>query len=738
MNQDSLLRRSSNRLFLLWLLTLLLGLQLRPCHAQDGPGYPLGTAFSYQGRLTSGTNAASGSYDVRYSLYGTNFGGIRLAGPLTNAAVAVSNGLFTTYLDFGPGVFSGSNMWLEVAMRPSTNNASFATISPRQLLAPVPYALYAPNAGSADALLGLQIQQNGTSPNLIAGYSGNSVSSGIVGSVIGGGGASNQVNTITGNYGTIGGGLQNSISANPYATIAGGLQNVANGYASTIGGGDYNYANSSYSTVAGGLFNNLALGGNGATISGGQQNNIWPYSGWASVGGGFMNTVGTNYGTVPGGYSNLVTGLFGFAAGQQAQALHQGAFVWADSRNGPFGSTGNDQFLIRANGGVGIGTNNPAGMLHVVGGGSGPVGILMRGWPTGGQSLFSVFPDPTSFPGEGHLGYNPGAWLIPDGSVDQGGHCTSPFGFTIDKANGSCGGLIGFRDAGADTWVIGDDRTTNFILGRFSGPDTYANRIVMPFDNENIILGESGGSVGIGTTPIDSRLQVAAVSGNGVFASTSDSSAAAVFGLGATGVYGYTSTTGGKGVFGQAVAGTGNTCGGLFQYGSQLAYLGTPTLAGDFYGDVHVSGNATVCVLTITGGCDLSEPFKVSSSGVPKGSLVVIDEANPGQLKPSDRAYDTRVAGIVSGANGINPGLMLHQQGLSDGGENVALSGRVYALADAANGPIRPGDLLTTSDTPGHCMRVTDHRRAQGAVIGKAMSPLPTGRGMVLVLVSLQ
>jgi hypothetical protein len=116
----------------------------------------------------------------------------------------------------------------------------------------------------------------------------------------------------------------------------------------------------------------------------------------------------------------------------------------------------------------------------------------------------------------------------------------------------------------------------------------------------------------------------------------------------------------------------------------------------------------------------------------------VIDENVPGQLKLSGRPYDTRVAGIISGANGINPGLSLHQQGALEGGENVALSGRVYALADASLGAINPGDLLTTSSTPGHCMKVTDHAKAQGAIIGKAMSSLEKGKGMVLVLVSLQ
>ena len=110
----------------------------------------------------------------------------------------------------------------------------------------------------------------------------------------------------------------------------------------------------------------------------------------------------------------------------------------------------------------------------------------------------------------------------------------------------------------------------------------------------------------------------------------------------------------------------------------------------------------------------------------------------PGKLKLSAAAYDTRVAGIVSGANGIEPGISLTQEGVLEAGQNVALSGRVYALADASDGPIKPGDLLTTSSIPGHCMKVGDHTRSQGAVIGKAMSSLPEGKGMVLVLVSLQ
>ena len=165
--------------------------------------------------------------------------------------------------------------------------------------------------------------------------------------------------------------------------------------------------------------------------------------------------------------------------------------------------------------------------------------------------------------------------------------------------------------------------------------------------------------------------------------------------------------------------------------GSQLMKL-------DRVGQLLVTGSVVTPVLQITGGADVAEPFKMSSEDIPKGSVVIIDEQNQGHLKLSDGAYDRRVAGIVSGANGINPGISISQQGALEGGQNVALSGRVYVLADASTGAIRPGDLLTTSDTPGHAMKVADYARAQGAVIGKAMSAMTEGKGMVLVLVTLQ
>jgi hypothetical protein len=164
---------------------------------------------------------------------------------------------------------------------------------------------------------------------------------------------------------------------------------------------------------------------------------------------------------------------------------------------------------------------------------------------------------------------------------------------------------------------------------------------------------------------------------------------------------------------------------------------------------IDTAGTVKVNVLQIQGGGDFSENFDIApvhgikagavSTEIERGLVVSIDPANPGKLAVSRRAYDRSVAGIISGAGGIRPGLVMGQQGsIADGKQPVALTGRVWAYCDATQHPIKPGDLLTTSTTPGHAMRVINYRKAQGAIIGKAMTALKGGRGLVLVLVSLQ
>lgn len=155
---------------------------------------------------------------------------------------------------------------------------------------------------------------------------------------------------------------------------------------------------------------------------------------------------------------------------------------------------------------------------------------------------------------------------------------------------------------------------------------------------------------------------------------------------------------------------------------------------------LDVNGWARVHVFEVTGGSDIAEPFRVNAeTKVIPGMVVCIDPENIGEMRLSTTPYDRTVAGVVSGAGGVNTGMTLRQEGsIADGDTPIALTGRVYCYVDAdAGGPIVPGDMLTTSPTVGHAMRVQDHARATGAVIGKAMSSLESGRGLVLVLVNL-
>ena len=145
--------------------------------------------------------------------------------------------------------------------------------------------------------------------------------------------------------------------------------------------------------------------------------------------------------------------------------------------------------------------------------------------------------------------------------------------------------------------------------------------------------------------------------------------------------------------------------------------------------------------IRIRGGADIVEGFDTScGTALEPGTVVVIDPTpgKSGSLMQSTAAYDFKVAGVVSGANGLSPGIHLGQESVMDGDTKVAMTGRVYVKCTTENGAIVPGDLLTTASLAGHAMKATDRSRSHGAVIGKAMSALDKETGLVLVLVNLQ
>jgi hypothetical protein len=602
-----------------------------------------GTAFTYQGRLAEGTNAARGIYDLRFALCDSP-AGPNVLGTVTSNGVPVNNGLFTVTLDFGSGVFDGGARWLEMGVRTNGSTAAYVTLSPRQPISPTPYAIHAANATLFDGQ-----GTNAFAPATgSANYVANALSSGLEGtgaiavwnslSSIGavqlawdGSNSRLGVGTTSPRYklhvseptaadvttlaleaeGRSSEGAINRILFRTGTELDLATRNIASIAAINSNAGSH-HGSLSFSTMEAEILTekmritpagNIGIGTptpeSKLDVAGdlSVQGNLKLTSGVGSSGAGRLQVIS------PGDVIGLT--------------LNSGTRVWdlvsiTSSSTEYFAiqdhTVGSTRFRITENGNVAIGDQLPQAKLDVLGdSSSAPVAIFRQA----------------------HL---------------------SNHGFVaIDSPTDSASrpSFISLRRGGAEKWSVG---------GIYES-DSFGIGTDVNLPNQKVVVTPNG-SVGIGTTSPQAKL--------------------------------------------------------------------------------HVAGDLRTSILTITGGADVAEPFPISGGDIPKGAVLVIDSQNPGQLKQSERAYDKRVAGIVSGANGIQPGITLHQEGALEGTHQVALSGRVYALADAARGAIEPGDLLTTSDTPGHCMRVTDSAQAQGAILGKAMSRLEAGKGLVLVLVTLQ
>jgi hypothetical protein len=181
--------------------------------------------------------------------------------------------------------------------------------------------------------------------------------------------------------------------------------------------------------------------------------------------------------------------------------------------------------------------------------------------------------------------------------------------------------------------------------------------------------------------------------------------------------------------------------GGDLEVAGQLRIPGPvrPEPAAQFGSHVGVDGNLDVAGdIRLLGG-DCAEDFEVAADCedfIVPGVVVVLGPE--GSLRHSTSAYDKRVAGVVAGAGGRRPGIILDRRSDRSRRLPVALMGKVSCNVDADYGCVDVGDLLTTSDTPGHAMKASDPSRAFGAVIGKALESLRSGRAMIPVLVCLQ
>jgi hypothetical protein len=324
-----------------------------------------GTAFTYQGQINVNGAPADGSYDLTFTLYTNSSGGAVTAGPITNLATAVSNGLFTTTIDFGADAFTGSSNWVQIGVR-TNGAATFSALTPLQQITPSPYAIYAPNAGlaatadSANSVAAanvsgtLQLSQlptglltnaqpgvtlsgtfsgdgagvtnvnavalNGLKATNFWQTAGNSGTSPTNGNFLGttdnqplelwvGQSRALRLEPDTNNFGApnvIGGAPNNFVDPGIYgATIAGGgvLNYTTNGYEPGPGS---NHVSAIWGAIGGGRRNTVAA--DHSAIAGGHDNLIQPLAYDSAIGGGSFNTINNSdeESVIAGGENNTV------------------------------------------------------------------------------------------------------------------------------------------------------------------------------------------------------------------------------------------------------------------------------------------------------------------------------------------------------------------------------------------------------------------------------------------------
>ena len=393
--------------------------------------------------------------------------------------------------------------------------------------------------------------------------------------------------------------------------------------------------------------------------------------------------------------------------------------------------------MTEANGNIGIGITAPSYKLDVAGNlraarnTSNDIAVQT----TGGTNAWAQFrmQTPSQQWGLGtSQNFNGNQFYLFDGTYNQTRFTIQPNGGEVAFPSPVSNHVAIRTSGGTNSWAQLRMQTTNqsWMLGtsqNFNGDQLYL--VDLTRNQQRMTIQPNGGAIafpsgnfGIGTANPATKLHVEG--GGPVEATIKSGNDRAILvldnGLGASRIV-WTVESGGAGMPGWF---------GIYNRTTRKAGL-------EINGDLLVSVKA----LQITGGADFAENFDVSNenhaaSEIQPGMVVAIDPTNPGKLNLSRRAYDRRVAGIISGAGGVNPGMRMGQAGtLADGQHPVALSGRVYCWVDGA---VKAGDLLTTSTTPGYAMKATNRAKAQGAILGKAMTSQKEGKGLVLVLVTLQ
>lgn len=287
-----------------------------------------GTAFTYQGQLQNNGALAGGTYDLTFRLFTNNTGGAAVAGPITNSAVTVTNGLFTVIIDFGSGIWDGETNWLQIGVR-TNGNGAFTALSPRQELTPAPYAIFAEGANAAGVTGPLPagaLSGSYTNP-LTLFNSGNQ----FTGSFTGNGANLTNVNAATlgglsaGNFWQVGGNSGVPTGSNFIGNTDNQFLDLqANGVRAmrlrVLSDGLGLYTNAP-NVIGGSSVNLTAPSVVGATIAGGGGNFTNGFSfinqvtaDFGTIGGGAANTAGRNA-AVSGGYGNNAGGIGSFIGG---------------------------------------------------------------------------------------------------------------------------------------------------------------------------------------------------------------------------------------------------------------------------------------------------------------------------------------------------------------------------------------------------------------------------------------
>lgn len=733
---------------------------------------PPTTAFTYQGRLNDSGAPATGLYDMRFKLFSAPVGGAQLFIVLTYdgndpnfAPIDVVSGMFRVELDFGQSF--NADWWLNIEVKPH-GAGPWTTLTPRQHITGAPYALYAlaaPGSGTwyyeddhiinanlenvgigvegPLAKLHVRDQPQALSPaalwqeDLLV-QDGDAVL-GLYSDAAGANGSSLSLAEVSG-----GGALVDKWTIGRQSSPGGGALRITYGAHADFG------ANTPLMAIAktGDSYfaSRLAIGTSTPTAR-------------LHVGGtpgvdGIRFPDGTLQTTAAagGGFALPYSGSFN-GSDQTAFSVNQTGIGYAAS----FAATNSGNYygaLGVSSAGVGaaiFATNSSGGRVaqyqNVV--------VANDIWPTLHAKSFGLAPaifaeasvgtDGTGLSAVGH-GAGDGVRANVDGSGNAiEGTVTNSFGragyFEVTSVN-SPTNAVEVRSAG------NTESQALYALHTGAG-DCALFQINNPANFGEVVEAVTNGS-GDAIQAINSGTGMA-----GYFAVTNAaSSARSLYTTHAGAGYALYARQTGVGAAAYvtiqnssssntALYATSNGTGAAGNFQCTNSASTAPALVVSTAGSgpaLLVGGLARVDVLEIEGGADLSEGFDVADDHATPGMVVVIDPQHPGRLRLTTQAYDRKVAGIIAGAGGVKPGMVMKQAGSAADGEHpVALTGRVYCLVDAAEHAVAPGDLLVTSATPGHAMKAADHERSQGAIIGKAMTPLAKGEvGLVLVLVSLQ